>query len=61
MGRLLMVLIQKRKSSKDSETENCSCVNENGAVIIDEVKIEAHIRSRNGSARKKKNKNVIWC
>ena len=60
MGRLLMVAAQKRKSSKDSETEDSSCRNENGAVIIDGVESEAHIRSTNGSVRKKKKTKMVY-
>ena len=59
MGRVLMVAAQKRKSSKGSETEDGSGENENGAVIIDEVESEAHIRSTNGSARKKKKTKMV--
>ena len=60
MGRLLMVAAQRRKSWKESEAEDGSCRNEIGAVIIDEVEIEGHIRSTNGRARKKMKTKTVY-
>lgn len=56
MGRALMASALKRKSAKDSGTEDGSCDDDVGAASFDDIESEANDGSTNGSAKKKRKK-----